>query len=357
MGVIGCCCECVIGDDDFNRADSSDISTGSALGWTKTRGDAEIVSNKLQFTTPDTILFCNTEPPTPRLRVLVVWVDFSQNGDCFRIYFNAEDEDNWWAIELEAGASGKVRVIKCVAGSEDMKHQWTVNTPHTVVSSIGLCVTSDDQVVFHIEDNNTGGGGRWFYDIDNLEHTGWGIGVPTAFGGTLLVDTISLDGANDAAGTVREDSGALPDCQCRAGVAQCFLNLKYPFILRVVIAGMADGTCGDGSDLNGTYDLELFRSGVDMSGPFDLVEWKITFAPVCVYDTLILQWSGSSFKLYLTHAAATGVIEWADFSVPSDDPTTFCVVPEGDTRTSDVTFHFSAPEFNSTACTAELSIP
>src|SRR5262249_10253843 len=74
---IGCCCQpasCVYVTEDFNRADSSDIDSGSAAGWTETSGSWAISGNELEATSAG-IVICGSVHPDG-VPTMVVEVEF-----------------------------------------------------------------------------------------------------------------------------------------------------------------------------------------------------------------------------------------------------------------------------------------
>jgi hypothetical protein len=58
-----CCGSCEICTDDFTRADSTDIDTGSSCGWTETAGSWEIASNTLRTASSNAEATCDTTHP------------------------------------------------------------------------------------------------------------------------------------------------------------------------------------------------------------------------------------------------------------------------------------------------------
>lgn len=366
MGVIGCneCCECELGDDSFNRANSDDISTGSDLGWTEAQGNGTINSNKLRITTADTILFCDTESPTPRVRVQLSEINFSANNAPFRFFFNAVDVDNWWCLQMDAGGDPALKIVQAVAGVETELHSYSLGGPtidHTATQYLKACITSHDQLVWAVGSGAVGVGfSRGFYDITGLTSGKVGLGTSSTFSGTLDLDDFSLDKANDAAGAAHESDFilGLPDCQCITGVFGCPLNVKYPFVLRVVLAGLANGTCGSATSLNGTYDCEfLYSQSLETI-------WRVTFAPICGFQELRVELGTGGLKVKLLTALSLA-ITWSDFDNAPSPSTNACVVEEAIERTSATVvdtsstdpFDPNGPEVDESASTATISIP
>jgi hypothetical protein len=359
------CCGCVIGSDDFNRANSDDISTGSTLGWTEAQGNGTINSNKLRITTADTILFCDTESTTPRVRVTLGEINFSANNAPFRFFFNAVDVDNWWALQIDAGSDPGAKIVQAVAGVETELHAYSFSgflIDHTSTQTLNACITSFDQLVFAIS-----GVARGFYDITSLTSGKVGLGTSSTFSGTLDLDDFTLDRANDAAGDTFEDDFplGLPNCQCIAGVGGCPLNVKYPFVLRVVLAGLANGTCGSATTLNGTYDCEFYSS--TFGGGVWTTIWRVTFSAICGFNELRVYMDdsgGGILEVRLLPASGLGRITWDGFDTTTLTPGR-CVIEDGDstvsTNVEDTTgtdpFDPNGPEVDESASTATISIP
>ncbi|HEY2894903.1 MAG TPA: hypothetical protein VGJ16_11840 [Pirellulales bacterium] len=79
----GCCCQgCSICSDDFDRADGTDVDTGSSCGWTEVSGDWFIDSNVLGPDNPNEIARCDTAAAagTIAVRASVVMIGAADDG-------------------------------------------------------------------------------------------------------------------------------------------------------------------------------------------------------------------------------------------------------------------------------------
>lgn len=212
-----CCEACPICSDDFDRADDTDISTGSDCGWTEDAGNPSISSNKLRFTTTDAIATSNTKKVGGNVHVSVK-VTFDTSGDKARIYLDYQDSNNFKYVELLAGnaLSGHARIGEVVAGSDSAidTETGTITVPgtHTLIGCI-----SDDGVF--------SGGGSGL----SLAATGYapsndtfGLGTGDTVGGNVDFD--------DFVATVVSDECevcAVPCNGCSGGEAPAAIPLSW----------------------------------------------------------------------------------------------------------------------------------
>lgn len=139
MGVMACkCCndECAICSDNFNRADGSDIDTGSACGWTESSGSWSISSNTLVTSSTSAVAKNNTPHPDA-ISSAVVSADLSGNsGDKPRILVDFTDTSNYHFAELTIGTNGCLALYSRIAGTNTLlaikPFSIAANTPQTV---------------------------------------------------------------------------------------------------------------------------------------------------------------------------------------------------------------------------------
>jgi hypothetical protein len=143
MSVGRCCCGgatgCQIGLDSFDRADSTDINTGSPVGWSEVTGNPEILSNRLSFSGAG-IALCSTSQAgsDPRFR-LVSNVQASAEGGTARYLFDYVDTNNYKIVETVFGTSGAVRLIDRIGGSETTRAELIASNVLNTDARIALC--------------------------------------------------------------------------------------------------------------------------------------------------------------------------------------------------------------------------
>lgn len=122
----GCGCgevTCEICDDDFNRADSSNINIGAPFTWDIRDGAASISGNLLEISTSDTLLICGTGHPDNLASAVVTADVYFGANDPARIIVghDGSDDDNFHFVEIKPYelalyemVSGTPNLLACV---------------------------------------------------------------------------------------------------------------------------------------------------------------------------------------------------------------------------------------------------
>ena len=142
-----CCPKCDICSDDFNRADDTDINTGSVCGWTESSGAWDISSNQLRCTTAGIALNNTAHPDT--VGTMQVEVDFKHDtsgGHCC-VIVNYVDASNYTFVRYEVGTN-KIQISYVEGGTtrdpvDSATATMNTNTTYTAkVCSDGTNVTA-----------------------------------------------------------------------------------------------------------------------------------------------------------------------------------------------------------------------
>lgn len=233
--------------DNFNRADSTNLGTA----WVEESGDGQIASNTLQFTTPNSLVrtSSNYEPT-----LLEVTVRGDSAGDKARVFYSSTAGLSY-GMEIEFGtniargyrnASGSITVVQecpvTVATNTDILLKFGHTGPMRGTVN-GVDVLAWDE--------------RFFGD-GNTRHPGCGTGDAVA--GTVTFDDFRAF-----------DYSAI-DSACPLHNPGCWpVDNIQPSEITLVISGVANGSFGSESNLNGTY-------GLDVVVPAGIAtrEWRIT---------------------------------------------------------------------------------
>lgn len=194
FGIKSCCCNetpdpCVFASDNFNRADNTDVTTGSTCGWTETNGNWSIVSNKVRIATTFGRLTCATSNPDNAYTAFEVDVELANTSDVARLHIGALQ------VEFRGGASGFVRLV----GSPNV--QIDVSLPTSFRAR--LCVTNN---TLRAEVLDTGDAVSRSISAPSNQTFSLGAGSPN--GGGINFDNVVAKMVN-------------PDCEECLGVPTC----------------------------------------------------------------------------------------------------------------------------------------
>lgn len=184
-----CCCstvDCDICADNFNRSDSTDISTGSACGWTETAGNATIESNALKFTTTLAKATCNSDA-TVASRAIRVKALGTNSNNIARVHVGD------WVVDVTFSASaGRLRIINpvgSVAAATDATFNVSLNTFHDIV----ICC-SQDRIAAVIDDVT---GTFLTYGTGAIADLTNGLGTGSTVSGSVQFDDWQLSEVSD----------------------------------------------------------------------------------------------------------------------------------------------------------------
>lgn len=227
----GCCCEsCEFFSDDFTRADSDDPGD-----YTEVSGDWDISSNTLVTSSSNAVLLADAQHPAGEANIKVqVTINIASDGDTARIILNYTDSDNYWFGEIKAGTGSYIKIFQRSAGSNTQKA--TLSAAFPTSTNIALCASIRNST------NLTFTAVPIFRSISatgSFTSDQWGLGTGTATG-TRTWTELYASKTND-------------ECPaCRANCIYC-TNSEGPPLWRHVVTGVANQTCSDCANLEGTF--------------------------------------------------------------------------------------------------------
>jgi hypothetical protein len=238
----GCpCCSsgpCQFASDTFNRADNTDINTGSTVGWTETSGSWSIASNKLSTSSANAKATASTAHPdgTPYMKVVTI-VQGDTSGDTIRI----DVGDIYAEAKLGAG-TGYLKIYD--SGGNVVSEDDTLTLHTGSAYTFTVCV------------NSSGVQASLFlgFTVTNITWLGTVTGSTFALGtggtvtGTVTFDSVTADRVEAACSTC----GVFCNAACNDNTS--------PAYYQVVISGMANGSCGSCASYDGTYILHQTSS-------------------------------------------------------------------------------------------------
>lgn len=137
IGCMDCCCD--VGSDDFNRSDSTNITTGSPIGWTEVAGDATIASNRLATTTSNTL--CVSGLSVAGDSMVRVTVRHGSGSDISRVVLGYIDANNYLFAEFRVSTGGYLRLYQRASGSNTQLATVALTTTTTGVDyALTVCV-------------------------------------------------------------------------------------------------------------------------------------------------------------------------------------------------------------------------
>lgn len=185
---MSCCCDgvaCVICADNFDRTDGTDITTGSACGWTEESGAWEIATNRLRATGPTGIVSCNTFQAGVPGNYISVNISSDRNNRTANVVVNFEDTSNYDFVEVNFSATtGQIKIWEVVAG--------TPNELAASASTLNIALNTDHLLLVCLR--------------------GGFLNVKLTHGATTTGLTTALDGQADSkVGLARGKIGGGPD--------------------------------------------------------------------------------------------------------------------------------------------------
>lgn len=247
----GCpCCDlpCEIFDDDFTRANSTDLGSN----WDEISGGWEISSNKLSCTSVGTLI-CTVPQTTDDVNSgQYVSTTFNtggfSTGNKIRLLADATDDgSSYYGVEVEV-LSNKIRLFK--DGSLLVERELpTIGTSEAI--TLELCVRKDHVTGICSRDGSVIGSIAIAATRMNNRYTG----ILTAVGTATTFSVFTFKRMSRA--------GTLDDCpECRSS-SDCGLcvNDVSPEYVKLVFSGIANNDCADCTIFNKTFILPI-RVGV-----------------------------------------------------------------------------------------------
>lgn len=241
----GCCPECTIFIDDFNRADSTSLGSN----WSEDSGSWEIASNELKCTADGKVTAVPTHPDsTSHAKVSTVF-NCTETDVKVRIYVDY-DGTNYHFAEVSVGSAGagadsELKLFKHSGGSDTQLGTTRTITGVSTGEDVQFDVCFDGTILeAYISDGTNDGGAT--------EST-------TEVGG----DQVALECNGIVSGQVTFDpfeyfkhrdatNPSCPDCVTTEACTNCATNA--PDTLAVTFASVADDVCTDcDTSANGTF--------------------------------------------------------------------------------------------------------
>lgn len=281
------CCQagnCVIAEDDFNRADST------ALGslWDERSGDWEIFGNELKENgNAGALVVCTTESPGSPFDAFVS-IDLRDDiadGAKPRIIVNYLDDDNYFFAELTISMpdSSTLRLWRRAGGTNT-----ALTAPVTLVgltlNSLSACFI-DESFAAHV----TAAPQEWLWVCHPATHAnGRKAGIGNGGNVAFTCDTFLF-----LRHLIRSPSGFVcPSCQCTCdldtGKKHCL-----PWTLTLTIS--TNDTCSvpDGTTVTLTYDwaAEVWSGSKFLCGETWLFNFYCLPSGSCAEEELVLGWT------------------------------------------------------------------
>lgn len=230
------CCPCEAGceffSDNFTRSDDDDPGA-----YTEVSGDWDISSNALVTSSSNGVLIADAEHPDgdPDIKVTVT-VNIATDGDIARIILDYVDSSNYWFAEVKAGTGAYLRIYQRSGGSNTQMADVSITRATGTFSFCGS-IEGTNIRAFVV------GGGDSCGALGSFSSPAWGIGTGTITGTVTITDV--------SASVVSE---TCEPCQTVCGV--CCAGDVAPFQMKIVVTGVANGTCVDCNGFNKTYYLD-----------------------------------------------------------------------------------------------------
>jgi hypothetical protein len=292
------CEDCNICTDDFNRADGTNITTGSPCsgGWSERSGSAwSLSSGRLLCTTAgQAICFPQHPDNDPYLSAQSVIHHDTNGSSCFIVIGRVSDTDYYRALYTFAtGTGGTIKLQKVTGGTPTNLNTpgWSSGTRTGVTLNVNtdytakVCVNENNTITAYL--NGTPMITSYVQPI-----TGDRAGLGAVGSGTAEFDDWVLD---------RTD-GNCPECDPYWSERTCEQNeeegnFKYyqPHGVRLISSGWASGVldedfCDDATFINyclefdGTYDLEFFGTFNTTSGFASLYGDDSAFCDIAEFE-------------------------------------------------------------------------
>jgi hypothetical protein len=271
------CCtsvDCDVCSDDFNRSDGTDITTGSACGWTEESGAWSISSNALSTASTSAAAICSTAS-TSAARVINVKASGNTNGCAARVIVGYVNSTTYWIVQVTFHATtGSLTISERSGGSP---------TTRATVGNLALPLSTLHQI-------------QVCYDGTSLEARIAGIDSAYLTFPASISDLDSGLGTGTGSGTVKFDDWQLRlrdgSCSCPitpTTVTECSggcIDGDAATFYEVEIDGVGDGTCTC-SDYNGVWVVSQTDFSSDSAGT--CCRWKYDMASTMCSPALAQQ--------------------------------------------------------------------
>ena len=314
---------CAIFSDTFTRADDAD----PGCSWTEVSGTSAITSNKLAFTAAG-IAICNVVHPANESTMLVQ-VDFTHDTSTSicDVLIAVVDSSNYYYVRFTvAGASGSVAIRRNNAGVHTTLASQTGVTINTSTTYTALVCMTDSGVIW------VGGVPSVFLAAQTpATPTGAQAGVGCSGSGTATFDNFAV--------TATYHETVDSTCQkCFSTCVRCD-NDVAPSTLKVVVTGIANGTCGTCAGLDGTYYLPFREANAayciwrqDSISTECALNWRVfAYLDLVASDELIIDFDQTTDIIlpanqarFRLDAVDHDCFQWTDLDIPFVSDGTYC---------------------------------
>jgi hypothetical protein len=244
--------DCLYGTDTFDRSNSTNIDTGSTIGWTEASGAWEISSNKLASTSAG-IALCDLSNPLSLPNVVVTAdVQHTTHNSSCDLIVAAVDSSNYYVVRyiFNTSGNGSIKIEKVTSGTPTT----LVTFPHdlgTIQHAAKVCV-SDDRITAYLD-----GVAKITTPIQVF--SGDLVGVSSTGSGTANFDNFSVSHSYSTSASGCEVCEVVLTCSgCTPG--------EVPATVTISVSGLSDETDMDSpgqncASLNGTFVLDYLGTG------------------------------------------------------------------------------------------------
>lgn len=149
MSVARCCCgtpppvTCLLDEDDFDRADNTDIDASSPCGWTEQSGSTlEIVSNEVKGS--GTAVCGYTKTSLPGTIKIVGSVRFLATDGQIRVIYQWTDADNYVCVEwVHTATTLRAKIITRRTGTETVRATFELAHTRSSTEIFDFCISWD----------------------------------------------------------------------------------------------------------------------------------------------------------------------------------------------------------------------
>ncbi len=284
-----CCCSCDKGSDDFQRPNAGNIDTNSPFGWTAISGGATLSGNKAVYTDSNAIELFGLSHSDGYVKVRTK-ITHSASGKPARLYLGYVSTTNFLAVEIER-RSTSIYDVRIVDGSGSVLAEHLRAFANTALTyTIEICVTTHGQLVWRASDLSfpqppaTGA-----FDVVVPSSGTVGMGTGSLSTGSVTFDDFVLEAPNIGS-----------SCLCKTGLACCQAGVYYPLNCRITLSGIANGTCGNATDLNGNWDLVFSASSENSAPPGGIVTYQASISPaICDIDRVEVTINGTAAQFVI----------------------------------------------------------
>lgn len=255
-----CCSDCEWGSDNFDRADDTDINTGSSVGWTESSGTWAIVSNQLVCSSAG-LAICDSAHPDGDITMSVsVDISHDTSGSTVDVIVGYAGSVYYYARVTFSSTTGTIQLRKYNSGIHS-DISVTENYSSLLPSSthtLTVCVTEGGAI--------------------HAEFPGTGVAVGTSAAQTITGTKacLSCSGSGNAtfdnfALSKSYNSTGATDCpRCDSACFICEPGTATPYGIQAVVTGHAT--------YNGTYLCDTFtaHSALDPT-----CKWTTSASGIC----------------------------------------------------------------------------